>query len=122
MNTILGFHPMNMVQLENYRQRLLGLKQELTATVDDDSQAVVELDQSRMGRLSRMDALQGQQIALETQRRQQRKLQAVEGALLRIDSGDFGYCYLCEQAISEARLNFDPTVTRCIDCADKKDD
>lgn len=122
MNTILGFHPMNIVQLENYRQRLLGLEQELTAEVEDDAQSVVELDQSRMGRLSRMDALQGQQIALETQRRQQRKLQAVQGALLRIDSGEFGNCYLCEQAISEARLNFDPTVTRCIDCADKKDD
>lgn len=121
MNTILGFHPMNIVQLENYRQRLLGLEQELTAEAGDVAQSVVELDQSRMGRLSRMDALQGQQIALETQRRQQRKLQAIQGALLRVDRGEFGQCYVCDEMISEARLNFDPTVTRCMACMETPD-
>jgi len=119
MNTILGFHPMNIVQLENYRQRLLQLQQELTVEVSEGSQAVVELDQSRIGRLSRMDALQSQQIALETQRRQQRKLQAIQGALLRIERGEFGLCYVCDEMISEARLNFDPTVTRCMSCMEK---
>lgn len=110
---------MNIVQLENYRQRLLFLKNEIEQSLTDDSQQVVELDQSRMGRLSRMDALQSQQIAIESQRRLQRRLQAIEGALTRIDTDDFGLCYVCDEAITEARLNFDPTVTRCIDCVDK---
>lgn len=121
MNTILGFHPMNIVQLENYHQRLLLLQQELSTEASDTSQEVVELDQSRMGRLSRMDALQSQQVVLEAQRRQQRKLQAIQGALLRIDRGEFGQCYVCDEMISEARLNFDPTVTRCMTCMETPD-
>lgn len=119
MNTILGFQPINIVQLENYRQQLLQLQQKLTEEVSEDAQAVVQLDQSRIGRLLRMDSLQSQQLAMETQRRQQRKSQAIEGALKRIDQDDFGFCYGCDQQISEARLNFDPTVTRCISCMEK---
>lgn len=113
---------MNIVQLENYRQRLLFLKEEIKQSLTDESHHAVELDQSRMGRLSRMDALQSQQIAIESQRRLQRRILAIDGALKRIDTDEFGLCYICDEPISEARLNFDPTVTRCIDCADKKPD
>lgn len=113
---------MNIVQLENYRQRLFFLKKEIEQSLTAESQQTVELDQSRMGRLSRMDALQSQQIAIESQRRLQRRLLAIEGALKRIDTDEFGLCYICDEPISEARLNFDPTVTRCIDCVDKTPD
>lgn len=113
---------MNIVQLENYRQRLFFLKNEIEQSLTNDSNQAVELDQSRMGRLSRMDALQSQQIAIESQRRLQRRLLAIEGALKRIDTDEFGLCFICDEPISEARLNFDPTVTRCINCADKTPD
>lgn len=113
---------MNIVQLENYRQRLLSLKMEIEKSLTDESHQAVELDQSRMGRLSRMDALQAQQIAIESQRRLQRRLTAVEGALTRVDTDEFGLCFICDEPISDARLNFDPTVTRCIDCVDKTPD
>lgn len=110
---------MNIVQLENYRQRLFYLKNEIEQSFTDELNQTVELDQSRMGRLSRMDALQAQQIAIESQRRLQRKLLAIEGALKRVQTNEFGLCFICDEPISEARLNFDPTVTRCIECADK---
>ncbi|WP_425487759.1 TraR/DksA family transcriptional regulator [Microbulbifer rhizosphaerae] len=42
---------------------------------------------------------------------------AIEGALKRIESGDYGYCYACGEEISFARLSFDSTITRCVDCA-----
>ncbi|AFI84153.1 TraR/DksA family transcriptional regulator [Methylophaga nitratireducenticrescens] len=119
---MLFINQMNIVQLENYRQRLFLLKQEVEQSLTEDSHHVVELDQSRMGRLSRMDALQDQQLAIEVQRRLKRKLQAIEGALNRINDDDFGFCYLCDEAITEARLTFDPTVTRCLQCADKISD
>ena len=84
-----------------------------------ESGDIVELDQSRVGRLSRMDAMQSQQMAQETTRRRGQQLQKIEGALRRIDSGDFGYCYICGDEIGEHRLNIDPTTTRCIGCAEK---
>ncbi|MGB5259480.1 MAG: TraR/DksA C4-type zinc finger protein [Gammaproteobacteria bacterium] len=84
-----------------------------------ESGETVELDQTRVGRLSRMDAMQSQQMALETARRRQQQLARIEGAMKRIETGDYGYCYICGDEIDERRLNIDPTVSRCIGCADK---
>ncbi|HCO01392.1 MULTISPECIES: TraR/DksA family transcriptional regulator [unclassified Methylophaga] len=119
---MLFLNQMNIVQLENYRQRLFLLKQEVEQSLTEDSHQVAELDQSRIGRLSRMDELQDQQLAIEVQFSLKRKLQAIEGALNRINNDDFGVCYLCDEAITDARLTFDPTVTRCLQCADKNSD
>ena len=103
------------------RKELLCMKTELEELEDAsrDSSATVELDQSRVGRLSRMDALQSQEMALETKRRRDLMLKKIDGALLRIDNGDFGYCFVCGEAIEPGRLAADPTNTRCLACADK---
>lgn len=104
-------------QLEYFRQKLLLLKEQLEQDSADDADQTVELDQSRVGRLSRMDALQGQQMALEAKRRRERRLLAVEGALRRMEQDDFGYCYVCDDPIEPKRLESDPTFTRCTTCA-----
>ena len=84
------------------------------------SDETVELDQSRVGRLSRMDAMQAQQMALETGRRRKQQLKKIEGALRRIETGDYGYCFICGEEIDARRLAIDPTVSRCMDCVDKQ--
>ena len=76
------------------------------------------LDQSMVGRLSRMDALQAQQMAKETSRRRQIQLQKVDNALHRLEEGKYGYCLVCDEEISPGRLDFDPASTRCIACVD----
>ncbi len=78
----------------------------------------VELDQTRVGRLSRMDALQDQAMSLETERRRQIELKRIEGALQRLSEGEFGACVQCGEEISAKRLELDPTVPLCIDCAE----
>jgi len=47
------------------KQKLLQMREQLqmTAATRDGSAQVVELDQSKVGRLSRMDAMQDQDIA-----------------------------------------------------------
>lgn len=112
---------METVQLEQFKQRLLELQSEL-ADLDETSTAAgrpVQLDQASVGRLSRMEAIQAQQIALESARRRQQLVAAIDGALRRIDSGDFGYCFACDDEIELRRLQADPTITRCIHCAGK---
>ncbi|MBT3028636.1 MAG: conjugal transfer protein TraR [gamma proteobacterium symbiont of Ctena orbiculata] len=107
-------------ELASLKERLLHLRTELQA-VDETSQAAgetVELDQSRVGRLSRMDALQAQQMAQETARRRQQQLSNIAGALRRIDAGEYGYCFVCKEPINIQRLMAEPTTTRCIDCAE----
>ena len=83
----------------------------------EEERRPVELDQTRQGRLSRMDALQVQAMAEEAERRRTVELKRIEAALKRIDSGDYGYCLSCDDEIPAARLQFDPAVATCVDCA-----
>lgn len=83
-----------------------------------ESSATVVLDQTSVGRLSRMDAMQGQQMALESERRRKEQLLQIKSALKRIETGDFGYCSVCENEIAIGRLNIVPTATRCVDCTE----
>ena len=101
------------------RGRLLELRNELesvTATADASS-GVVELDQARVGRLSRMDAMQAQAMSQASGRRRALMLQKIEAALARIENDDYGLCQSCEEPIASKRLEFDPTATLCIECA-----
>jgi DnaK suppressor protein len=58
-------------------------------------------------------------MAQETERRRQQQLARIEAALRRIESGDYGYCYVCGEEIDIRRLAVDPTMTRCIKCVEK---
>lgn len=79
--------------------------------------APVELDQESVGRLSRMDAIQVQAMALAQERRRQTELTAIDAALARIEEGEFGYCIKCGEEIAKARLAHMPAVATCIGCA-----
>ena len=79
--------------------------------------AVVELDQSRVGRLSRMDAMQARAMNVETRRRRQLQLTRLRAALTRLDDDAFGECHECGEPNSEKRLQHDPASTLCIQCA-----
>lgn len=102
-----------------YETQLLELKESLLLAQESGDQAeqTVELDQARVGRLSRMDAMQAQAMSKETGRRRRQKLQQIEAALQRISSGDYGFCQECGEAIAVARLGADPTALFCIQCA-----
>jgi DnaK suppressor protein len=63
-----------------------------------------ELDQSRVGRLSRMNALQQQAITQAAARFSAMEDQRIQTALQRMTSGEYGYCMHCEEKIAEARL------------------
>jgi len=111
---------MNDEAVEQIRQQLVQLKLELQAQEKEygDSSKTVELDQTRVGRLTRMDAMQAQQMALESARRRQHQVLKIEGALRRLESGEYGVCFVCGEAISSRRLAADPTSTRCMACVE----
>ena len=112
---------MNEQTTEQFRQQLVALRLDLQAqeeTFKETSQPV-ELDQARVGRLSRMDAMQSQQMALESSRRRQQQLVKIEGAMQRIDAGEYGRCFVCDEEIDVRRLAVDPTSTRCVACVER---
>ena len=102
-----------------------ALRQSMMNEIDDldrlwgqaqDSCAPVTLDQQSVGRLSRMDALQGQAMQLETERRRDIERQRIQAALERIETGDYGFCTICDEDIALKRLENDPSAPNCIDC------
>jgi len=107
-------------QIACFKQQLLEQKQELLALVESTSQAseAVELDQTRQGRLSRMDALQGQAMSKAMLERRQSRLTQIDKALKRIEENDYGVCLSCEEEITPQRLDYDPAVALCIKCAE----
>jgi DnaK suppressor protein len=80
-------------------------------------EAPIELDQARVGRLSRMDAMQQQAMSQAAANLAELERQRIQTALSRIRSGEYGYCVLCGEEIAEGRLRFDPSVPTCISCA-----
>lgn len=110
-------------QLEHFRELLEAQRQALLATTDAarDSTRPVMLDQASVGRLSRMDAMQGQAMAIETQRRRDIQLRRIQAALSRVQSGDYGRCTACEEEIALPRLQADPASGLCIACASREE-
>ena len=101
------------------KARLLEIRAALvdTSKTSAESRQPVELDQSRVGRISRMDAMQSQAMAVESERRRGVEITRIDAALARIDDGDYGHCVVCEDDIEVKRLMFDPAAPTCITCA-----
>jgi len=102
-----------------WEKLLQDLKLELEAlnSTASGGRDAVELDQSRVGRLSRMDALQGQAMNNAIAARRHNKLIAIEAALERLQEEEFGYCIKCGEEIALKRLELDPTVALCLNCS-----
>lgn len=110
------------LDFSHYQEMLMRRRVVLQQVVQmgDAAAATVELDQTRVGRLSRMDALQGQAMSQETQRRREQELRHIAAALQRIEQNEFGECAQCGEMIAEGRLAVDPAATLCIVCAEKE--
>ncbi|MDP2331031.1 MAG: TraR/DksA family transcriptional regulator [Reyranella sp.] len=100
---------------QSLMERLAALRDLQDSTAE--SRKPVELDQTSVGRLSRVDAMQRQAMALEVERRRGQEKLRIEAALQRMDAGDFGYCVVCGEEIARGRLDVDPTAPTCIRCA-----
>lgn len=101
---------------DDIRRMLIQKRDEMMALLSQTAEdtAPVALDQTQQGRLSRMDAMQQQAMAAETQRRRQRNVHLIEAALRRLNEGEYGFCVTCGDAIEADRLVLDPATPFCI--------
>lgn len=107
-------------QIEVFRERLLSSQIEiaalLTQTVGDSKPVDLDLP---IGRLSRADAMQMQNMAAVNKRQLDIRLKQVEGALSAIKDGSFGLCRSCRGQIPPARLDARPETPFCIGCQEE---
>jgi DnaK suppressor protein len=102
-----------------FQEWLLARRNELVEEdrVSEIDRAPVALDQDSVGRVSRIDAMQVQAMALAQHRRLEAERRAIEAALQRIEGGEYGWCLVCGEAIAPARLEHNPAAPTCIVCA-----
>ena len=107
------------IDLEYFKKLLADTRDDVIARLDDQREmaGTVELDQARVGRISRMDALQQQAMAKAASQRSSVQLHKIEAALVRIRTGEYGYCLKCGEDIAEKRLQVDPAALTCMTCA-----
>lgn len=84
--------------------------------VTDEALRTVTLDQSAVGRLSRMDSLQNQSMAKGLRDREVVQHSQIREALARFDAGTFGRCVVCGGAIPFDRLFVFPEAPECAVC------
>ena len=109
-------------QRAELHQDLLRLQQELQEllTASSQSSRPVELDQP-IGRLSRMDALQQQQMAKANRQGHERRLQQVRSALSAMELGGYGDCRVCDEPVGYARLKARPESPFCLNCQQQRE-
>lgn len=112
---------MDQKKLGEFRERLLSHKQSLldVSEANENATETVELDQTRQGRLSRMDAMQGQAMSIAASNRRSKEIVKIDQALERIEQNYYGICQMCDEEIALKRLELNPAVTYCIHCAEK---
>lgn len=106
---------MNPRQLEYFREKLTSLRRELLSITEISRN---ELKDTALNAADIFDvASQNMDLALDIEdiERKSKKLVLIEKALLKMNSGEYGYCALTEEEIGLRRLEAQPTATLCIE-------
>lgn len=108
------------IDIEKALERLTDAQRELEAfsELSAASRKPVALDQSSVGRLSRMDSMQQQAMAQAQERNRKRDIVRIEMAHRRISEDEYGYCANCGEEILDKRLEIDPMAELCVACAE----
>ena len=107
-------------QLSELHDDLKKLKQQLRQQLEnDDSGKPVVLDQQLLGRVSRIDAIQQQQMAKAHHQQMQAQLARIEKSLLAFSEDEYGYCQSCDETISFLRLKVRPDTPFCVKCQER---
>ncbi|HCW93285.1 MAG TPA: conjugal transfer protein TraR [Flexistipes sinusarabici] len=105
---------------EEIKKQVISLIQELEqeiAELNENDQTVAP--DNAIGRLSRMEAMQAQNINNATLNNKRKRLIRLKDTLGKIDSLHFGECKACGEEIEINRLRASPEANVCSECIRK---
>jgi DnaK suppressor protein len=104
-------------EIESLTERLSRAREEVVQALNDtsDDALPVDLDLS-IGRLSRMDAMQQQQMTLARRQSLDTRQKQIDAALTRVHEGRYGLCLTCDEPIGYRRLMVRPEAWLCTKC------
>ncbi len=106
-------------QLSEIQETLESALRKLLKSMGMTEQAMetVVLDQTAVGRLSRIDSLQNQAMAKGLHEREQARLGQIQTALARLAAGQYGICLECDNPLEFGRLMVFPEAPTCPACS-----
>ena len=112
---------MNDVQLAYFRAKLVSLKLEIQSNAVDTTEhlredTVVVPDPADRATIEEEHALE-----LRTRDRERKLLKKIEQSILRIDTGDYGYCDETGESIGVGRLLARPTATLSLEAQQRRE-
>lgn len=112
---------MDQEQQQRFRSIIRQRLEAITAGLEAGAEATEPIaPDAAIGRLSRLDSMQMQQIALAGQRRLKEERARLQEAQRRIDAGTYGRCPLCGDDIAGERLEYQPDAVTCVPCLQRK--
>lgn len=111
---------MNEAQLEFFRHRLREVERELMANADETTEhlreTVIVPDPADRATIEEEHALE-----LRTRDRERKLLKKVKASLMRIDSGEYGWCEETGEPIGIPRLLARPTATLSLEAQERRE-
>ena len=108
-----------LVELREELDRQLA-RLERSMKMTEEAARPVQLDQTTVGRLSRMDEMQNQALTKNLREREQIKAALLKQALERLDVGTYGTCLECAGPIPVERLLVFPEAPSCGHCGEDR--
>lgn len=110
-------HPSTVI--DALRRQLIARRHDIIGRVARTQHVLGELDESQPAEIEE-EAQELNQVRLFTQlsERGRSEIHAIDDAITRMESGDYGVCETCEEPIDVARLEVLPTARLCTTCAE----
>lgn len=110
---------MNPKQMEYFRQKLQGWKQELLAESRETMEHLREENWREPDISDRASLETEAELELKTRNRYFKLINKIDMALRRIESGEYGYCEETGEPIGVRRLEARPVATLCIEAQER---
>lgn len=110
---------MNPIQAEYFRQKLLRWRAELLREADGTLASLSEGGIHEADLTDRASVETDRALELRTRDRARKLVSKIDQALMRIDSGSYGYCEETEEPIGLKRLEARPIATMSIEAQER---
>ena len=110
---------MNENQLEYFRKKLLDWKLEIMDGTQDTIKGMQNGTRNIPDAADRASEETDRALELRTRDRQRKLISKIDGALRRIENGEYGYCDVTGDPISLKRLNARPIATMSLEAQAK---
>ena len=110
---------MNEKQRKYFRKKLLDWKSEIMDGTQDTIKGMQNGTRNIPDAADRASEETDRSLELRTRDRQRKLISKIDGALRRIDNGEYGYCDVTGEPISLKRLNARPIATMSLEAQAK---